>query len=129
MTKDYDEHWERGLPRAAWDYEHFHHSNWTKFVAKCVPTWLQMSIPQKRIMVRKFILNKFTLDPKHLCMNPRVGEKRKLRNDASWPGFWLSDEEFDDIVTRVMSAYEDHHRKEVARAFESGGGTTTAAPF
>ena len=80
-------------------------------------------------MVRKFILDKFTLDPKHIRMNPRVGEKRKVRNDASWPGFWLSDEEFDDIVTRVMSAYEDHHRKEVARAFESGGGTTTAAPF
>ena len=129
MTKDYTEHWERGLPRAAWDCEYFHHVYWTKFASKCTPPWLEMSIPQKRIMVRKFILDKFTLDPKHLRMNPRVGEKRKVRNDASWPGFWLSDEEFDDIVTRVMSAYEDHHRKEVARAFESGGGTTTAAPF
>ena len=65
----------------------------------------------------------------NLRMNPRVGEKRKVRNDASWPGFWLSDAELDDIVTRVMTAYEDHHQDEVARAFVSGGGTTTAAPF
>ena len=128
MTKDFDEHWERGLPRAAWDYEHFHHSNWTKFAAKCVPPWLQMSIPQKRDMVRNFIFNKFTLDPQHRCMYPRYGAKRKLRNDACWHGFWLTDEELGDIVTHVMNAYENHHLDEVARGFVTGGGITTAAP-
>ena len=128
MTKDYDEHWERGLPRATWDYDYFHHIYWTKFATKCNPPWLEMSIPEKRTMVHKFIFDKFTLDPRRLCMYPRVGQKRKPRNDACWPGFWLSDEELVDIVTRVMTAYEDHHQDEVARAFVSGGGTTTAAP-
>ena len=129
MTKDYDTHWERGLPRATWDYEYFHHQNWTKFAGMCDPPWRDMSIPQKRCIVRNFILNKFTLDPQHICMYPPYGAKRKMRNDACWPGFWLSDEELDDIVHRLMSAYEVHHLNEVARDFVSGGGATTAAPF
>jgi len=110
MTKDYEKHPKKGLPRTTYDKDYFHHTYWTKFANKCTPRWLQMKPPQKRAMVRAFILEKFTLDPSGCYMFPPSGYKHKRRNDACWPNFWLSNREFDDIVTRVMLAYEAHRQ-------------------
>jgi len=112
---------ETGLPRAAWDMDYFYYTYAMKFAARCAPPWLEMSIPQKWRMVRAFIFEKFTLDPNGRCMLPLPPQKRKKRNDASWPDFWLSDAELDEVVTQVMTAYEAPLQHEVARAFVNGG--------
>ena len=117
-------------PRTAYDKDYFHQIYWMKFAKRCDPPWLMMTPLQKKERLRAFIFEKFTLDPWGRCMLPGPGEKRKKRNDAFWPDFWLSDTELDIIVTQVMIAYEaPRPLHEVARAFVSGGGTTTTAPF
>ena len=105
MTRDYSQY-KHGLPRASYDMEWFHHLYCKKFAKGCDPPWLQMTPPQQWERLRAFIFQKFTLDPRGRCMLPVPGEKGKQRNEASWPGFWLSDQELDDIVTQVMTAYE-----------------------
>ena len=105
MTRDYSQY-KHGLPRASYDKEWFHHLYWKKFAKGCKPPWLQMSPAEKRKRVHAFIFQKFTLDPRNRCMDPGPGQKRKQRNEASWPGFWLSDQELDGIVAEVMNAYE-----------------------
>ena len=92
-------------PRASYDKERFHHLYCKKFAKGCDPPWLQMTPPQKWERLRAFIFQKFTLDPRGRCMYPTTG-KRKRRNDACWPEFWLSDQELDGIVAEVMNAYE-----------------------
>ena len=105
MTWDYSEY-KHGLPRATYDRVWFHHLYWKKIAEECKPPWLQMSPAEKRKRVHAFIFQKFTLDPRNRCMVPGPGQKRKQRNEASWPGFWLSDQELDGIVAEVMTAFE-----------------------
>ena len=105
MTKDWTLHRDTGLPRATHDKEYFHKLYWTKFAKGCVPPWLQMTPPQKRERVHAFLFQKFTLDPQGGVMFPRTPQKRKQRNEACWPEFWLSDQELEGIVTQVMTAY------------------------
>ena len=105
MTKNFSLHKDTGLPRATHDKEWFHHLYWKKFAEECKPPWLQMSPAEKWERVHAFIFQKFTLDPWGYCMYPTT-RKRKRRNDACWPEFWLSDQELEGIVTDVMSAYE-----------------------
>jgi len=64
-----------------------------------------MSLIQKRDHFRKFLVEKFSLDPKRKCMLPGPGAKRKKRNDACWNDFWLTDAELDGLVQEVMVAY------------------------
>ena len=106
MTKNFTLHRDTGLPRATHDREYFHKLYWRKFAKECNPPWLEMSPAQKWKRVHAFIFQKFTLDPCGYCMLPRVGQKRRRRNEASWAEFWLSDQELEGIVTDVMSAYE-----------------------
>jgi len=93
-------------PRATGDKDLFHYIYWMKFAAMCTPPWLEMTTPQKGRMVRAFIFEKFTSDPRGRCLLPEVRQKRKKRSDAYWPDFWLSETEVDGIVAQVMAAYE-----------------------
>jgi hypothetical protein len=60
---------------------------------------MDMGYKQKRWQLRRFLIDKFSLDPK--C---------KGRNAARWEGFWLSHSEVDGIVSEVMEEYQLFHR-------------------
>ena len=92
-------------PKTATDPAEFHSKFAKPFGKDCIPPWLQMSMPQKRKRLHDFLFTKFSLDKKMQCMNPESHVKKKLRNDAGWYDFWLSDAELTTLVAETMEEY------------------------
>ena len=80
---------------------------WTKFTKKI--SWGSMTLEEKQRHVRKWLFQKFTLDPKGQCMNPGPGSKRLGRNEAKWEGFWLNDAELEELVKSIFLLYETQY--------------------
>ena len=76
LSKKIDERMEV-KPRATHDKEWFHHIYWKKFARACPRPWMKMTPSEKKRQTRAFIVQKFTLDPKGLCMLPPSGHKWK----------------------------------------------------
>ena len=47
-------------------------------------------------------LKKKSLDRQLSCMYPVEARRRKPRNEASWYGFWMSDDELEQLVREIM---------------------------
>ena len=60
--------------------------------------WEEMKHQHKRKRVSDWAFQKFTLDPKGLCMLPVSKRFRKPRNEISWLGFEMTDEETAAVV-------------------------------
>lgn len=80
-----------------------HNLRWILMNA-CAP-WQSMTLIQKGHLLRQFMLNKFSLDPRGLMMTPEVGMKHKIKNNAKWDGFYLYDSEMEELVEGVMMCY------------------------
>ena len=83
--------------KVAWDW-------WKKFTENI--SWGSMTLIEKRSHFRKWLVQKFSLDPKRQCMDPGPGSKRLGQNEAKWEGFWLSDAELEQLVKSIFLHYE-----------------------
>ena len=91
---------------AAANPDKFHGNHWTRFCEGCEPPWLEMTVSQKSKHLRRWMVKKFSLDPRGKCMLPRPGGRRKHRNEISWSGFEMNDAELDGVLDEVMEAYQ-----------------------
>ena len=64
-----------------------------------------MTLVEKRSHFRKWLVQKFSLDPKRQCMSPGPGAKR-CKNEAKREGFELKDTELEELVKSIFSHYE-----------------------
>jgi hypothetical protein len=92
-------------PEAATSLTAFHKKNWTNFVGMCPRPWAELSFAEKKNVVRRFYFRKFTLCPRETCMLPCVGQKRVQKNNARWPGFYLTEVEFNKLIDDIMTEY------------------------
>ena len=90
-------------PQVCLDPVKLHKLWWKKFTFNV--QWGSMSLVQKQDHFRNWLFQKFSLDPEHKCMTPGFGSKRKLRNEAGWENFCLSDAELDELVKSVFDDY------------------------
>jgi hypothetical protein len=93
-------------PRVALDSKHFHHVYWKKLVTHEY-NWLRMSIKAREELFFEFVFHLFTLDPLRKSMQPAFGCAPLERNNASWRGFFLSDEELLALVSESFTIYVD----------------------
>ena len=81
-------------------------NHWVKFAEGCNPEWLQMSMPQKTMYLRSWLVKKLSMDVNGKQMLPVCPSKRKARNDMCWLRFEISDCELDTVLAEVMAAYQ-----------------------
>ena len=89
-------------PKGATQTE-FHSTCWTQFTKNI--EWTRMNNQEQYEHVQQWLFWKFTLCGKGTCMLPNVSMKRKWRNDARWPGFWMTDDELQKLVKEVMDEH------------------------
>ena len=90
-------------PLQARSVDELHSKNWKKWFAG----WTSKTFSEQSKCLRLFLVFKFSMDPKELSMQPDSGAKRKLRNNAQWIGFELSDAEMERLVADVMRQYTE----------------------
>ena len=92
-------------PKTATVPEEFHSKFGKRFGQGCRPPWLQMTLLQKETRLHSLLFTKFSLDKTRNFMLPRHDRDKKLRNDACWREFWLSDAELNSVVAETMEEY------------------------
>jgi hypothetical protein len=85
----------------------FHGYHWKDFAKRADPQWMNMNLKQKRAHMRDFVMRKFSWDEKLLTMWPGAGIKRKVRPDARWEGFHMTDEELESVLSDIFQTYEE----------------------
>jgi hypothetical protein len=94
------------FPKVAQDPKHFHHVYWKKLVTP-KHNWLCMSIKAREERFFEYLFDLFTVDPLRKSMQPAVGDAPLERNNASWRGFSLSDDELLALVSESFTIYVD----------------------
>jgi len=91
------------LPKACENPKRLHTDWWTKFTKNI--SWGSMTLVEKRSHFRKWLVQKFSLDPQRQCMSPLPGAKR-CKNEAKWEGFEINDRELEELINSIFSHYE-----------------------
>jgi len=84
----------------------FHRQHAVQFVTSAPVPWLGMSRREKRSHLRRWLFTKFTLDKERRVMLPRIANRRKARNEICWTGFWMTDQELDQLVQEIGRDYD-----------------------
>ena len=117
----------QSVPRTAQDPVRFHVKQSPNFAKMCRPSWLEMNVAQRRGVLNRFLLAKFSLDTKspREVMVPFPVEKWKLA-DISWNTVWLHAHERDKLMDCVIQKYTQAEAELLSHT--ACGFDQTAAP-
>ena len=115
------------VPRTAQDPVRFHVKQSSNFIQMCRPSWLEMNVAQRRGVLNRFLLAKFSLDTKspREVMVPLPGERWKLA-DISWNTVWMHAHERDKLMECVIQKYTQAEAELLSHT--PSGFDQTAAP-
>ena len=75
---------------------------------KAAPAWSTMTLPEKTKTVKVWLFQKFSMDSNGEVMYPLEESRRKKISESCWKGFYLKDDEFQNLVTEIMQDYRHH---------------------
>lgn len=98
--------WSRmsSVPKAAKDVDVFHGRQSANFHRMCRRSWMEMCHAQRSDTLGRFLFTKFSTDPKREAMMPPPGKKPR-QAEICWSHVYLSAQERDELVAKVMHEY------------------------
>ena len=90
------------IPAQCYDAIKFNKTYAVPFQKLCMQPSKELSASAQRETLRRFLFQKFSVDPEGLHMTPPPGKRLKT---LSWQGFYMTDTELSTIVDRVVTVY------------------------